>query len=92
MVRKMNLFVSNIWIDEIESGITFGKPSNDGAETCAVGVNSGVTVDVASGEAVGTGLNIDTFAVQAKDAKTKVNTTNLILMGLLTPESTEDLT
>ena len=96
----MNLFViihpfcvSNIWIDEIESGTTSGKPSNGGAETGGgVVVLSGTRVGIAVGETVGTGLNIDTLAVQAKDAKTNVNTSNLILMGLLVTESTKDPT
>src|SRR5689334_7233406 len=69
IVLKMNLFViihpfcaSNMWIDEIESGTTFGKPSNGGAEMDGGAVISMTAVGIVVGEVVVTGLNIDTFA------------------------------
>jgi hypothetical protein len=78
-----------MWIVEISLGTTFGKPSNGGAETGGA-VISMTAVGIGAGEDVGTGLKIDTFAAQARDANTRVTISNLIRMGLLVTVSTKD--
>jgi hypothetical protein len=61
-------------------GTTGKKPSKDGPEI--TGLDSKKAVAVACGVDVD-GFNIDTFAVHANEARTRVRTSNLMRMGLL---------
>jgi hypothetical protein len=65
-------------------GTTGKKPSKDGPEV--TGLDSTKAVAFACGVDVD-GFNIDTFAVHANEARTRVKTSNLMRMGLLLSKS-----